>query len=246
MSIYLLITAHLIPLLLLPKLLQSLMDSYSHSYDNIIICGDFNVDFNRGGRNCEHLHSFMHEHNFVYADMNSCIKYTYRRDDHTSFSWLDHVLTLSRTAHLITQVTSSESVNNFSDHRPLFFNFMTTSNHPLPRPIDIPSSISDSRSSNHSPHSVDWDKITDSDRSKYCDHIRDHLPVIPEELVSCRDPKCTLHLDSIDSVCIQLIECIQDGARRYLPKVHPKRPAIPGWKNCAQDSAKFWHQVWHL
>ena len=64
----------------------------SHSYDNIIICGDFN---NCGGRNCEHLHSFMHEHNFVCADMNSCIKYTYRRDDHTSFSWPDHVLTLA-------------------------------------------------------------------------------------------------------------------------------------------------------
>ena len=73
----------------------------SHSYDNIIICGDFNVDFNRGGRNCEHPRSFMHEHNFVCADMNSCIKYTYRRDDHTSFSWPDHVLTLSRTVRLM-------------------------------------------------------------------------------------------------------------------------------------------------
>ena len=121
---------------------------------------------------------------------------------------------------------------------------MTTSNHPLPRLFDIPSSISDSRSSNYSPHSVDWDKITDSDRSKYCDHIRDHLPVISEELVPCRDPKCMLHLNSIDSVCIQLTECIPDGARRYLLKVRPKRR---GWKNCAchlQQSAKFWHQVW--
>ena len=47
----------------------------SQLYDNIIICGDFNVDFSRGGHNFRHLDSFMCEHGLVSADRNSSIKY---------------------------------------------------------------------------------------------------------------------------------------------------------------------------
>ena len=66
----------------------------SHPYDNLIICGDFNVDFCRGGHNCSSLISFMHDFNLVRTDVNPNINYTYRRDDHTSFpSDLDLVCT---------------------------------------------------------------------------------------------------------------------------------------------------------
>ena len=87
----------------------------------MIICGDFNVDFSRGGHNCNSLISFMHDFNLVRADVNPNIKYTYRRDDHTSFSWPDHnniILTLSQYVNLIDSIACSESVDNFSDHLP--------------------------------------------------------------------------------------------------------------------------------
>ena len=43
----------------------------SHPYDNLIICGDFNVDFSRGGHNCSSLTSFMHDFNLVRTDVNT-------------------------------------------------------------------------------------------------------------------------------------------------------------------------------
>ena len=60
----------------------------SHSYNNLIISSDFNVDFSR---NYISLISFMRDFNLVCADVNPNIKYTYRRDDHTSSSWPSHI-----------------------------------------------------------------------------------------------------------------------------------------------------------
>ena len=37
----------------------------SHEYDNVIICGDFNVDFCRPGHNHDHLMSFMRDYNLT-------------------------------------------------------------------------------------------------------------------------------------------------------------------------------------
>ena len=59
----------------------------------------------------------MRTYNLVCADLSCNIKYTYRRDDYTSFSWPDHILTL----HLIKHITCTNDVANFSDHLPLYF-----------------------------------------------------------------------------------------------------------------------------
>ena len=37
-------------------------------FDNIIICGNFNVDFSRNSHNCHQLVDFMNTHNLVRAD----------------------------------------------------------------------------------------------------------------------------------------------------------------------------------
>ena len=87
------------------------------SFDNIIICGDFNVHFSQSNHNCVQLLTFMRTYNLVCADLSCNIEYTYRRDDYTSFSWPDHILTL----HLIKQITCTNDVANFSDHLPLYF-----------------------------------------------------------------------------------------------------------------------------
>ena len=94
----------------------------------------------------------MDEYNLVCVDMNSSIKYTYRRDDHSSFSWPDHILTLSHTAHLVSNIACTDSVDNFSDHLPLSFN-----NHLVT--IDAPPCRQ--FSTIDSPHCVDWDKVTE-------------------------------------------------------------------------------------
>ena len=69
---------------------------------------------------------------------------------------------------------------------------------------------------------------------KYCDYICSHLPVIPD-------------FKTLDDACSKLLECVEDGAKRYLPKLKQKRPAVPGWNDSARSlhkTANLWHQIW--
>ena len=66
----------------------------AQSFDNVIICGDFNVDFSRNNHNTSCLTDFMDEYNLVRADTSPHIQLTYRKDDFSASSWPDHVLTL--------------------------------------------------------------------------------------------------------------------------------------------------------
>ena len=65
----------------------------SQSFDHILICGDFNVDFDRGGDNAQLLCNFMDDYSLVAADLNfrNAIHFTYERDDCAVRSWPDHI-----------------------------------------------------------------------------------------------------------------------------------------------------------
>ena len=66
-------------------------------FDNIVICGDFNVDFKRTGHFLSSLTQFMLSHNLVSVDCIFPIDYTYCRDDNSAHSWPDHILTTMPT-----------------------------------------------------------------------------------------------------------------------------------------------------
>ena len=55
----------------------------SQSFDSLLVVGDFNVDFNRGGTNCAQLLNFMDEYDLSAVDLchQSSIKYTYVNSD---------------------------------------------------------------------------------------------------------------------------------------------------------------------
>ena len=69
----------------------------SHSFDNIIISGDFNTDFNNSSFRTSLLNNFVEEHDLVAIDtaFHPLIGHTYERDDGQSTSWPDHFLTNS-------------------------------------------------------------------------------------------------------------------------------------------------------
>ena len=87
-------------------------------FDNILICGDFTVDFSRHVHNTARL---IDGHNIVSTDTSSHIQFTYRKDDHSVFSWPDHILTLRHNVSQVQEVTCLDSADNFSDHLPNFF-----------------------------------------------------------------------------------------------------------------------------
>ena len=46
----------------------------SHEYDNLILCGDFNVDFCRPGHNLDNFRSFMCDQDLTCTDISSNLK----------------------------------------------------------------------------------------------------------------------------------------------------------------------------
>ena len=90
-------------------------------FDNIIIAGDFNVDFSRPGPNCSNLSTFMLSNNLISVDQMFNINFTYHNDVYSCCSSPDHILTLSNYAYLIDSVSVLDSVENFSDHLSLHF-----------------------------------------------------------------------------------------------------------------------------
>ena len=112
--------------LLNPMLLFSIvceLDGFisAQSFDNILICGYFNVDFSRHVHNTARLLDFMNDHNLVRADTSSHSFLTERMI--TVFSLHDHILILRHNVSQVREVTCLDSVDNFSDHLPIFFFF---------------------------------------------------------------------------------------------------------------------------
>ena len=63
----------------------------------------------------------MLSHNLVSVDCIFPMDYSYCRDDNSAHSWPDHILTFSHYANVIANVSTLNSVDNFSDHLPLSF-----------------------------------------------------------------------------------------------------------------------------
>ena len=93
----------------------------SQMYDYVIIAGDFNVDFAKVSPNRAILEYFMQAFDLVRGDICSDISFTYRRDNHQFCSWVDHVICSSAISSTISNIISIDSVDNFSDHLPVFF-----------------------------------------------------------------------------------------------------------------------------
>ena len=220
------------------------LDSFisAQSFDNLILCGDFNIDFSRRNNNCILLSDLMSAHNLVRADLNSNISFTYRRDDFSACSWPDHILISSQFSHLIKEVSCEDSVDNFSDHLPVFCTSNltcpanTSNNPPFQR-----SSSSDTR--------IAWDKITSDHINSYCDCVRENLPSLSNELLSCCDPSCSSHQSLLNETCTQLLQCITNAATASFPKVSTRAYShrVPGWNDAARSfrtTASFWNRLW--
>ena len=219
----------------------------AQSFDNLVISGDFNVDFSRNTHNCNLLLSFMHKHNLVCADTSSSIQYTYVRDDNASHSFPDHILVSCQYVDLINEVTCLDDVANLSDHLPLSFSLVLK--YSLSQLFDgVPTSTNDSPNSGvNSSNKVDWNKVTSNHITAFCNYVHQHLPIISDEILTCCDPKCSSHSKTLDSLCNQVLQCILDGSQLHLPKHKSNNRSIPGWNSHVRplyQTAAFWHKVW--
>ena len=129
---------------------------------------------------------------------------------------------------------------------PIFFEL--TLQCPLSAPTGVPSSHNDSpHSTTSSTERVDWSRVTSKDAKDFCCFLHNHLPAFPDDLVECCDPNCEVHFQLLDTLCSQILDCLQRGSCSCLPKVRKHRHLIPGWNARAhslKQSAVFWHKVW--
>lgn len=118
----------------------------SQQCDNIVLAGDFNVDFDRGGSLADILLDFISDLDLVASDLSyrNSVGFTYERDDGLAISWIDHIICSQVLSPSMTNVHTLKSGTNLSDHLPLCFNF----------DIQCPTITAASISSK--PTSIDW------------------------------------------------------------------------------------------
>ena len=214
----------------------------SQSYDNMIIAGDFDVDFTRLSVNRDVLLTFISDLDLSIADMcdsSPPIQYSYIRDDGLVSSWPDHILTSSCHLDNLTVMGCFQSLENFSDHLPLHFNIKFPNSFPaLTTPsTDVSSSLC-----------IDWSQASLEVIDNYCQCILSQLPLLPPDQINCPDSSCQTHHSVIDHCCFELLSCIQSCALMCLPcKSARNIRNIPGWNDYVREDrsrAAFWHRVW--
>ena len=78
----------------------------SRQFEACIICGDFNVDFERTGRLVNLLDSFMSSSGLVARDLafRDTITFAYEQDDGCVRSWIDHILCDKLHVDIVTNI----------------------------------------------------------------------------------------------------------------------------------------------
>ena len=101
--------------------LEGFIDSQNCHF--VIVVGDLNVDFDRGGEHAKLLVDFMVELNLYSCDLSfpHAVCYTYQRDDGVARSWLDHILRSQHISTVVTDVYAVHTGSNLSDHAPFVF-----------------------------------------------------------------------------------------------------------------------------
>ena len=144
------------------------------------------------------------------------------------------------------EVHCSDSVDNLSDHLPLFFSLALSY---LPSQ-NVTTGVSSNRPTPFAPSShprINWDNVSSDHIITYCNCIEDNIPSLPIEVLSCCNPSCKCHYSILDDVCSQLLHCIEYAAHTSLPKITVNSRRVPGWNNAARSlhqTASFWHKLW--
>ena len=99
---------------------------------------------------------------------------------------------------------------------------------------------------------VAWDKATEEAKVAYQNNLTDRLDSVNiPACVTCRDPNCKDHIESIDEYTIDVLEAIENAAKETLPikgggGTSPRK-STPGWSEFVKpflDESKFWNSLW--
>ena len=152
---------------------------HSHDYSNIIIGGDFNVDYGR--TNSRNLNLFKE---FLVLETLTCATFDIIENNYTRIgslgekSFIDHFL-VSKNFEYNVNITYDG--HNLSDHMPINLQTVIKS-----ESVNI---------SNVTSYRHDWDNITDEKIAKYKSLLNHNLEnfVIPQYILDCNNFQCKVH-----------------------------------------------------
>ena len=176
------------------------------------------------------------------------VDFTYYQEveEVTRTATLDHFFWNETFSSLVTDAGVLHSVDNFSDHCPIFCSF-TTKVSKTAKPI--------TQKSNPKPK---WKFASDEDKEYFKEALNEKLSqlYIPPSLICCRDVHCKVesHRSDADTLLISALEALEASSYQSLPlsathapqSVH-RRKTIPGWSENIEPyrkNADFWKSVW--
>ena len=202
---------------------------------DLIIGGDFNVDFNKNEtRNSRLLKQFIDEEALNCVSLQcSNTEYTFENTVGNR-SFIDHFIVSESLINCYVNV--SHDGNNLTEHKPITLK-TTCSSIILQNKTIFRSSI-------------DWDKVNNDHVGNYKQLQNHYLSqlTLPNSLMSCNNFKCTDHDDMILEKLEQFIDIIKFSANATMPsKRFSNRKGLVGWNEFVKpykEKSIFWNDIW--
>jgi hypothetical protein len=223
------------------SIIDSIIESFADSH--VIICGDFNVDFNRDRYHTDLLDDFCERLNMfpTLRHAKCSIDFTYNFDNNR-YSILDHFL-LSGILYdnALEDCFVDHTGDNLSDHEPIFLElrlelcFLQTVER-----VCTPQ--------------LSWLKASSTDIQNYTASVDTLLQQIeiPVEAISCQNKMCCddLHVSALNSFTDDIKNALLTAATSTIPSTADRQFAnhrMPGWNEHVEPVRKksiLWHNIW--
>ena len=214
---------------------------------NVLVAGDLNCHIARRTRFTQTIQNFFHNLNleFLWEVENDKIDTI----DYTFLFTSDHVAATSTIDHFICNTPVHEAVaeagvihdpDNLSNHSPIFIKLVID---------DLNTDIERS----YSKKKVNWADATTENKADYKESIADKLNSIQvPSCLHCENLHCHDHSAMIEDYTLEVLEAIEDSAKKTLPSVggvggDKKTRKVAGWNEYVKpyhQESKFWHSVW--
>ena len=95
---------------------------------------------------------------------------------------------------------------------------------------------------------VAWHKATSDQIDAYRSSVRESYKqfVIPDHVLNCSDPHCTVHCEYLSALCHDLVCCLVSCANATIPLAFPRKH-VAGWKDemTPFKEKSVWNQLWY-
>lgn len=218
----------------------------SENYNQIIINGDVNCDFNRNTYHVSAISLFLEEFHLIDVWDMFPVEHTYifNREGISYSSIIDHCFISTGLMQNVQNAGTIDDSENTSNHLPIFVQ------------LTINELEANVVKANCGRPKISWKSASDNDKENYTLLLNELLNVITpnDDLLYCNNCHCmdVNHNTSIDEYVHKIMEAVDLASVDALPKhsngsKSSNTHIIPGWNDLVlpfKYDADFWHSIW--